>query len=162
MAQGDRLRVKRRLAGPVCYRHHGIDVGDGTVIHARPDDPARLFGGGRVVRTSCEEFANGESIEVVNDLPAMFPPEEIVARAMRHVNREGYCPVIDNCEHFATWCATGERRSRQVDAVMAGVGRIASAAATILVARSAVGLAARAARGPLGAVVTTLVRRRLG
>lgn len=162
MAQGDRLRVKRRLAGPVCYRHHGIDVGDGTVIHARPDDPARLFGGGRVVRTSLEEFANGESIEVVNDLPAMFPPEEIVARAMRHVNREGYCPVIDNCEHFATWCATGERRSRQVDAVMAGVGRIASAAATILVARSAVGLAARAARGPLGAVVTTLVRRRLG
>ena len=161
MAHGDRLRVKRRLAGPVCYRHHGIDVGDGTVIHASPDDPARLFGGGRVVRTSLEEFTNGESIEVVNDLPAVFPPEEIVARAMRHLNREGYCPVVDNCEHFATWCATGERRSRQVDAVMAGVGRFATAAATVLVARSAVGLAARAARGPLGAAVTTLVRRRL-
>jgi hypothetical protein len=32
----------------------------------------------------------------------------------------------------------------------------------VLVARSAVGMAARAARGPLGAAVTTLVRRRLG
>lgn len=162
MAEGDRLRVKRRLAGPVCYRHHGIDVGDGTVIHARPDDPARLFGGGRVVRTSLEEFAAGEPIDVVDDPPAAFPPAEIVARAMQHVDREGYCPVVDNCEHFATWCATGERRSRQVDAVMAGVGRIATAAATVLVARSAVGMAARAARGPLGAAVTTLVRRRLG
>lgn len=158
MAHGDRIRVKRRLAGPVCYRHHGIDVGDGTVIHARPDDPARLFGGGRVVRTSLEEFAIGEAIEVVSDPPAVFPPDEIVARAMRHVDREGYCPVVDNCEHFATWCATGERRSRQVDAVMAGVSRVATAAATFLVARSAVGMAAR---GPLGAAVTTLVRRRL-
>jgi hypothetical protein len=145
MAHGDRLRVKRRLAGPVCYRHHGIDVGDGTVIHARPDDPARLFGGGRVVRTSLEEFANGESIDVVSDPPALFPPAEIVDRAMRHLNREGYCPVVDNCEHFATWCATGRRSSRQVDIVIgrvaAGVSRVAAAVS----ARAAVGAAERVA-----------------
>jgi hypothetical protein len=140
MAQGDRLRAKRRLAGlPVCYGHHGIDLGDGTVVHARPDDMTRLFGGGRVVRTSLAEFAAGEAVEIVSDPPAVFPPAEIVARAVRHVGREGYCPVIDNCEHFATWCATGERRSRQVDAVVAGIGRVAAAVAAVVVARSAAG-----------------------
>jgi hypothetical protein len=37
--------------------------------------------------------------------------------------------VVANCEHFATWCATGERRSRQVEAV---VRRVASVAATVV------------------------------
>lgn len=140
MAQGDRLRVKRRLPGlPVCYGHHGIDLGDGTVVHARPDDTARLFAGGRVVRTSLAEFAAGAAVEIVSDPPARFPPQEIVDRAVRHIGREGYCPVIDNCEHFATWCATGERRSRQVDAVIAGIGRVAAAVAAVAVTRSAAG-----------------------
>ncbi|NDC63704.1 MAG: hypothetical protein EBZ59_06920 [Planctomycetia bacterium] len=40
MARGDRLRVERLLPGArLPYAHHGIDVGDGTVVHARPDDP---------------------------------------------------------------------------------------------------------------------------
>lgn len=162
MASGDRLRVRRRLFGlPLCYMHHGVDIGDGTVVHARPDDHTRLFGGGRVVRTSREEFADGERVEVLHDPPAAFPPEEIVTRALRHVGREGYCPVIDNCEHFATWCATGERRSRQVDAVITGIGRVAAAVATILVARAAAGTAAARGGGPLA---TALVpsRRRVG
>lgn len=138
MARGDRLRVKRRLSGlPICYGHHGIDVGDGTVVHARPDDARRLFAGGRVVRTTLEEFAAGEDVEIVPDPPASFLPDEIVARAMQQVGRDGYCPVIDNCEHFATWCATGERRSRQIDALVTGIGRVAAMVAVAVMARSA-------------------------
>jgi tRNA A37 methylthiotransferase MiaB len=53
----------------------------------------------------------------------------VARRAAAHVGREGYCPVVANCEHFATWCATGERRSRQVEAV---VRRVASVAATVV------------------------------
>jgi hypothetical protein len=133
MALGDRLRAERRIIGSaVSYMHHGIDVGDGTVVHARPDDFARPFGGGRVVRTSREEFARGSPIEVVTDPVAGFPPEVIVARALRHVGREGYCPVIDNCEHFAGWCATGRRSSGQIDILATrfsgAVARVASAA----------------------------------
>jgi hypothetical protein len=49
----------------------------------------------------------------------VHPPEEIARRALARVGREGYCPVVDNCEHLATWCATGRHRSRQVEAALA-------------------------------------------
>ncbi|MFM8433726.1 MAG: lecithin retinol acyltransferase family protein, partial [Planctomycetia bacterium] len=88
-------------------------------VHARPDDFRRPFGGGRVVRTSFEEFADGKPVVVVNDPPPAHPPEEIAARAHEAVGCDGYCPVAANCEHFATWCATGRRRSRQVEAAVA-------------------------------------------
>ena len=75
MARGDRLAVERRFAGStVTYTHHGIDLGDGTVVHARPDDPERIFDGGRVARTSLGEFAAGVAIRVVTDPPpSSFP-----------------------------------------------------------------------------------------
>jgi hypothetical protein len=60
MAKGDRLRVERRFAGStVIYMHHGIDVGDGTVVHARPANFSQPLAGGSVVRTSLAEFAGG-------------------------------------------------------------------------------------------------------
>lgn len=138
MARGDRLQVRRRLFGlPLHYMHHGIDMGDGTVVHARPDDTHRLFAGGRIVQTTLDEFAQGAVVEAIAEPLAVFPADEVARRALAHVGREGYCPVVDNCEHFATWCATGERRSRQVDAVISGVGRIAAAVAMMTIARTA-------------------------
>lgn len=120
MARGDRVGVERRiLGGLVAYRHLGIDLGDGTVVHARPDDFGRPFGGGRVVRTSLDEFASGAAVTVVADPPAVFPPDDVARRALSRVGRDGYCPVVDNCEHLVTWCATGRHRSRQVEAALA-------------------------------------------
>ena len=137
MAQGERLEVRRWLAGSaLAYWHHGIDMGDGTVVHARPDDFQRPFAGGRVVRTSLEEFAGGAEVTVVADPPAVHAPEEVAGRALSRVGRDGYCPVVDNCEHLATWAATGRHRSRQVEAVLA-----IAAAAVVWVG----GAAARAA-----------------
>ncbi|MFM9023773.1 MAG: lecithin retinol acyltransferase family protein [Planctomycetaceae bacterium] len=145
MARGDRLEVGRRVIGStVTYAHQGIDVGDGTVVHARPDDDRDPFGGGRVVRSSMTEFAAGAAVRVRRDPPAAYAAEEIVARALKHVDRDGYCPVVDNCEHFATWCATGRRTSRQVDLIAA---RIVAAAGRVTAA-----LAARAAGGAGGRV----------
>ena len=145
MACGDRLRVERRLTGSaVAYMHHGIDVGDGTVVHARPDDFRQPLAGGRVERTSLEEFAGGSRVFVTTAPAAAYPPEEVVARALAHVGRPGYCPVVDNCEHFANWCATGERSSRQVDIVLE---RISGAAARVAAAVSARGLLSTAAAG---------------
>jgi hypothetical protein len=152
MARGDRLRVERRLAGStVIYMHHGIDVGDGTVVHARPHDFARPLEGGSVVRTSLAEFAGSGAVLVTLEPAASFSADAIVARALSHVGREGYCPVIDNCEHFATWCATGERSSRQVEIV---IGRIDGAARRVA--------AAVAARVATGAAERVVVRTALG
>jgi len=160
MARGDRLRVERRLAGStVAYMHHGIDVGDGTVVHARPDDFRSPLAGGRVERTSRAEFAGGGTVLVTTEPPVAYPPDEIVARALDHVGREGYCPVVDNCEHFATWCATGERTSRQVDIVLARISGAATRVAAVVSARrlfanAAAGAAERiAVRTVLGTTV---------
>ena len=74
MAQGERLAVERRVAGStVTYLHHGIDVGDGTVVHARPDDFRDPFGGGRVERTSVSEFAGGRAVRVTSPAPGATP-----------------------------------------------------------------------------------------
>jgi hypothetical protein len=138
MARGDRLVTERRLTGcGPTYLHYGIDMGDGTVVHTRPHRFERLWRGGSVVRTSHAEFANGQPVRVVNEPPAAFPPDEIAGRAERHVGREGYSPVIDNCEHFATWCATGMRQSRQVDIIASRVGRVAGKASAVASSRLA-------------------------
>ena len=90
MARGDRLAAERRFAGStVTYTHHGIDVGDGTVVHARPDDPLRIFDGGRVARTSAAEFAAGAPIRVITDPAPLYAPDEIAARARSFVGRDG-------------------------------------------------------------------------
>jgi hypothetical protein len=130
VARGERLEVRRWLAGTALpYWHHGIDMGDGTVVHARPHDFRNPFGGGSVVRTSLAEFAEGREVRLTLEPPALFPAEEVARRAAALVGRDGYCPVVANCEHFASWCATGERRSRQVEAV---VRRVVTAAATVV------------------------------
>ena len=160
MARGDRLRVERRLAGStVVYMHHGIDIGDGTVVHARPDDFRSPLAGGRVERTSLADFAGGGTVLVTTEPPAVYPPDDVVARAIEHVGREGYCPVVDNCEHFATWCATGKRTSRQVDIVLARISGAATRVAAVVSARrlfasAAAGAAERiAVRTALGTTV---------
>jgi len=146
MARGDRLEVEHRIVGStVTYLHHGVDLGDGTVVHARPHDFRDPFGGGSVIRTSLADFADGRVVRVRNEPPARFSPDEIADRALGHVGRDGYDLVIDNCEHFATWCATGSRTSRQVDIVMGRVAAGVSRAAAAISARAAVGTAERVA-----------------
>jgi hypothetical protein len=155
MARGDRLEVEHRIAGStVTYLHHGVDLGDGTIVHARPHDFRNPFGGGRVVQTSLADFSEGRCVRVRNEPAAAFAPDEIAERALAHVGRDGYDPVIDNCEHFATWCATGSRTSRQVDIVMGRVAAGVSRAAAAISARAAVGTAERVAvRTALGTTV---------
>ncbi len=153
MARGDRIEVKRRLIGTaITYIHHGVDMGDGTVVHARPFDFRNPFGGGSVVRTSLEEFADGEPIRATLQPLPVFPLEEVASRAESRVGRDGYCPVVNNCEHFATWCATGSHRSRQVEAV---VRRVATVAATVIAGVAAL----RGGRGAAQAAVPLAVRQ---
>jgi len=51
----DRLGVDNGFSADSWPTGVGIDLGDGTVVHARPDDFSGLRGG-RVVRTSLEEL----------------------------------------------------------------------------------------------------------
>ena len=56
--QGDQIFVYRAFANiKGIYQHHGIDCGDGTVIHYRK--PSEV-----IERTSLEVFSKGNSIAV--------------------------------------------------------------------------------------------------
>jgi hypothetical protein len=128
MASGDHIRVNRGL-----YWHHGIDLGDDTVIHAAGEPGRRKIGA--IVRcTSMGEFLRGGRAVRVEAFGSL-PVEEVVQRARRALGQGGYSLLFNNCEHFAYWCQTGQLGSRQVEraaltGTMAGLAvRLAMSAA---------------------------------
>lgn len=113
------------------YWHHGIYIGDDTVVH---------FTGVRANKTaasvrygSLAEFAGSAgvlAIEVV-EYARCFDPEEVIRRAHRLVGRDGYNVINNNCEASARWCMTGEFESNQVETVKAaGAGAAGTTVAT--------------------------------
>jgi hypothetical protein len=130
MSRGRHIKVRRRL-----YWHHGIDLGDGTVIHASGEPGRRKFGA-KVRRTTMDEFLRG-AVAVEVERPDALSADEIVARAEGSLGNGAYSLVWNNCEHFAHWCQTGRPASAQVT-------RAAWGAALLMAAvRLGLGLAAR-------------------
>ena len=130
MARGDHIKVSRGL-----YSHHGIDVGNGEVIHYSGELPDLSEKKNAVVcRVSKTVFADGGKVLIViHEEGNCFPPEETVRRAELHLGGglRKYGIGLNNCEHFARWCKTGTKTSRQVEGAAAGlaVGNAARVAA---------------------------------
>lgn len=106
MKKGDHLKIDHGM-----YTHHGIYLGNDTVIH---------FGRGlfdmanaKVETVSLATFSGGSKVEVVN-VQAAFSPEEIVDRAKRRLDESDYNLFENNCEHFVNWCRTGRSHSPQI------------------------------------------------
>lgn len=144
MARADHVTVSR-LGG--LFVHHGIDCGDGTVIHFTGrtwSDPRR------VRRTALQDFARDGTVTVRDytdfferlrqpeNLPRRmrifwqrelmrlagkdgeskaFTPNAVIDRAESRLGESGFDLVLNNCEHFATWCKTGISDSEQVYAL---------------------------------------------
>lgn len=108
------------------YYHHGIDCGDGSVIHYS-GEPAQKASAS-IERTTLDDFAGGGVVEVVY-YERSYDPDEVIARAEEMLGEEGYNLVTNNCEHFAAWCKTGEKHSKQIDR-MGLVGTTGTAAIT--------------------------------
>jgi hypothetical protein len=111
VAKGDHIRV-RRMRGLYC--HHGIDMGDGTVIHFSGEPMQRKPA--RVARITEELFLEGEEKHVVEYGPdeGLLPVEETLLLAEEQLDKGGYSLLYNNCEHFATYCKTRKKKSRQV------------------------------------------------
>ena len=107
MAKGDHILVSYGL-----YTHHGIDLGDGTVVEW---SKGQEYSKGQpiIARVSFEEFSKGQAVTVV-EYSHCDPPEIVVGRALSRIGETGYDLVFNNCEHFATWCKTGRAESVQV------------------------------------------------
>lgn len=135
MAAGDHLRCQRQG-----YWHHGIDCGDGTVIHFTDVRPQKA--NGTIQRTPFAEFEHGVRAEVVGygDCDA---PDLVLERAFSLLGAAGYHLIEHNCEHFARWCKTGRDESGQV---IVALGHAKTAAATGAIAAIGLWLISQAGR----------------
>ncbi|MEM9483482.1 MAG: lecithin retinol acyltransferase family protein [Cyanobacteria bacterium P01_F01_bin.116] len=106
MARGDQVYVMRDVMG-VPYQHHGIDCGNGKIIHYRK------VGTATVSCTSNDAFARGNPIYPVSRLVS-FIPDVVIDRAESRLGEQRYNLFFNNCEHFANWCKTGDSVSPQL------------------------------------------------
>jgi hypothetical protein len=115
---GDHIYVRRK---GLLYSHHGIYTGDGAVIHYKgaekeKQDPA-------VIITGMENFLNGGKLRRRN-YRWRLPHSETLKIARGLLSKKGYSLAFNNCEHFATYCATGKKKSLQVRRVIGGIATI--------------------------------------
>lgn len=115
LALKQRIFVQQLEDGFPTFRHYGIALDDGTVVHFR-GRLEYIHANAWIQRTSCADFCQGGTICPACDVRFAFPPEEVARRALSQVGCDfgGYNFLSNNCEHFVNWCACGRRISRQV------------------------------------------------
>jgi HRAS-like suppressor 3 len=107
LTPGTQLVARRRG-----YVHFGIYVGGGRVIHYA----GRLqYPQGLVEEISLSDFAAGRPVYVGGTRTRVASMEDVVRRARSRLGERSYDLLLNNCEHFCSWCQTGEARSAQVD-----------------------------------------------
>lgn len=114
----DIFKVSKEYYGKVIYadrslyRHYGIGVEGGSVIHFEPD----VSECGRVVISSAHEFSGGSGIRICHRTHGKYAEDKIVERAYSKLYSDfgGYDLLNNNCEHFARWASTGQASSTQV------------------------------------------------
>ncbi len=124
MARGDHISVKRCKG---MYTHHGIDMGDGTVVHFS-GEPLRIRHA-CVVRDSWEVFCGGDTPRVVSKGDAHGNADDVAEIALSHLGQTGYQLWSNNCEHFANHCNAGKKHSRQARRVLRGLAVAGTAVA---------------------------------
>ncbi len=123
MARGDHIKVCRGI-----YDHHGIDLGNGAVIHYTGEVASKS--NASVKKDTINTFSLGSRVEIVK-YGKCFPVEEVINRAESKLGERGYSLFFSNCEHFACWCKSGIIKSEQItDKVSTGFGIGISTAAT--------------------------------
>lgn len=120
---------KRRpyLCGPGGYTRHGIDVGDGRVIHYG-GEPGGSEAHASIRCVTLQEFAQGGE---VRDYGESFGPDEAVARAESKLGERDYDLFGRHGEHFASWCVSDRNAGAEINeaAAVGGWGTTAAAAA---------------------------------
>lgn len=115
MEKGDVIRVsivRRSDMGP---EHFGVFDGDRGVYHFQGANSSSA-----IIRWSTlNEFEDGGKARVCSYYEKAFSNDEIIRRASSKIgtNFSGYNLINNNCEHFATWCAIGKRKSTQTGTV---------------------------------------------
>jgi len=117
LAPGTELIVE-----PFGYRHHGIYVGEGRVIHYAGWISYR---GGLVEEIPLAQFAGRYRIRIGRAPAGSKQGADVVRRARSRLGERRYNLLNNNCEHFCNWSQTGVSRSSQVETLRARIERIA-------------------------------------
>jgi hypothetical protein len=131
MARADHVYVSRGL-----YTHHGIDAGDGTVIHFTGEPGSKK--NACIARSSSEQFLQGAQSKT-RGYGTRDEADATIARAESQLGTSQYHLLVSNCEHFATWCCTGRKASSQVRGATSLTGHGAVAGTTAAATTGVVG-----------------------
>ena len=124
LVPGTELIVNR-----LAYRHHGIYLGGGRVIHyaGRISYPRGL-----VETVALREFVGGRRFRVGRTPGESLYGDDIVRRAQSRLGECRYDIFKNNCEHFCSWCQVGESRSKQVERFLQGIRSVSWPVLTML------------------------------
>ena len=123
MKRGDHLISPR-----IGYYHHGLFLGSDQVIHYSGFVDG--FSSGKIEITSLDAFRNGNEIKVKRHKIRTYDREESIDRAYSRLGEDWYSVLINNCEHFVTWCIVGIHSSSQVNSLIALAPLVSKAAAS--------------------------------
>ena len=126
---GDHIYVRRR---GLLYSHHGIYAGQGTVIHFKGEDKEKRDPA--VILTRIENFLSGGKLRKRHYKNGVSK-DEALSVAKDHLSKKGYSLAFNNCEHFATYCATGKKKSLQVQRVLGSIGGFVFAGTAVIIKR---------------------------
>jgi hypothetical protein len=115
LIRGDHIYVRRK---GLLYSHHGIYAGDGTVIHFKGEDKEKRDP--VVIITNMDKFLDGGKLRR-RKYKERLPYSESLRIARGNLLKKGYSLRVNNCEHFATYCATGKKKSKQVRRAMGSI-----------------------------------------
>ena len=126
MARSDHIRVKR-WGG--LYHHHGIDIGDGTIVHFSGEPLQSIKA--EVRRDPLETFLEGGEPEIIEYAAETRDADTVVEAALAEVGHTGYNMWRNNCEHFACRCKTGYHESGQVRRALKSAATMAAGVAVV-------------------------------
>jgi Lecithin retinol acyltransferase len=101
------------------YRHHGVYVGGGMVVHYAGFLHSRRAG--VIEETTLAGFAVGRPVRVVEHPERSYSAQEIIDRARSRLGERAYRILDNNCEHFCNWCVSGCSHSVQAQRPVARV-----------------------------------------
>jgi hypothetical protein len=94
------------------YTHHGIYIGNSTVIHY--SGLANGIRSGPVEKIAVEDFGGPSGFWIQEYENPQFSGSAIVTRAKSRLGEDEYNVQTNNCEHFCAWAITGVPASAQV------------------------------------------------
>lgn len=109
----------------LAYKHFGIYAGEfeGKKLIIHYNDKIK-GGNGEIEITSFEDFVKDDQWWIENFSEFSYTDEgcsESLSRATSRLGEKKYNLIWNNCEHFVSWCVTGQSQSGQVVEIAVGL-----------------------------------------